>query len=210
MFFENLAFILPSFSQFLLKRILVFSHKMVFIKNEAALLCVTMLERARASTCNYNVVYTFLIYCLPLRSSAFVVYFSTAFWHGNEAFPKGSTWNEIVPFLVIFLLPYSICRGVKICFYSCRYQNQNFSLVSHLCRSCSTRVALVSFVQHSCRTRVRLVSHSCRPCLNRVALVSRSCRSYRTRVARVWRSGCKLDQIKKDYCNQFCGIIRQL
>ena len=153
---------------------------MVFIKNEAALLCVTMLERARASTCNYNVVYTFLIYCLPLRSSAFVVYFSTAFWHGNEAFPKGSTWNEIVPFLVIFLLPYSICRGVKICFYSCRYQNQNFSLVSHLCRSCSTRVVRVALVSHSCQTCVALVSPVSQSCRTRVAfvsVVSHSCRS---------------------------------
>ena len=47
MFFQNLAFILPSF-QFLLKRMLVFSHKMFFIKNEAALLCVTMQERGWA------------------------------------------------------------------------------------------------------------------------------------------------------------------
>ena len=52
-------------------------------------------------------------------------------------------------------------RVVKICFNSCRYQNQNFSLVSHSCRSFSTLVALVSFLQHSCRThfvRVALVS----------------------------------------------------
>ena len=35
-------------STFLLKRMLRFSHNMVFIKNEAALLCVTMLEHARA------------------------------------------------------------------------------------------------------------------------------------------------------------------
>ena len=45
MFFQNLAFILPSFQQFLLKRMLVFSHETVFIKNEAALLCVTMRDR---------------------------------------------------------------------------------------------------------------------------------------------------------------------
>ena len=160
--------------------------------------------------CSYNLVYNFLIQLFPLKSLVFVVHFLNAFWHGNETFPKGSSQYEIVPLLVVFHLPYSKYKGVKICFYSCRYQNQNFSLVSHLCRSCSTRVALVSFVQHSCRTRVRLVSHSCRPCLNRIALVSRSYRSYRTRVARVWRSGCKLDQIKKNYCNQFCGIIRQL
>ena len=67
---------------------LVFSHKMVFIENEAALLCVTMREGARASTCSYNLVYNFLIYLLPLKSSVFVVHFSNAFWHGNEAFQK--------------------------------------------------------------------------------------------------------------------------
>ena len=128
--------------------------------------------------CSYNLVYNFLIQLLPLKSSVFVVHFSNAFWHGNEAFPKVSSQNEIVPLLVIFHLPYSKYRGVKICFYLCRYQNQNVSLVSHSCRSCSTRVALASFVQHSCCTCVALmllVSHSCRQCcihVARVALVS--------------------------------------
>ena len=75
----------------LAKRILVFSHKMVFIENEAALLCVTMREHTRASTCSYNLVYNFLIYLLPLKSSVFVVHFLNAFWHGNEAFPKSSS-----------------------------------------------------------------------------------------------------------------------
>ena len=133
MLFQNLAFILPSFQQFLLKRMLVFSHKMIFIKNETALLCVTMRERART------------------------------FWHGNKTFPKGSSQYEIVPLLVVFHLPYSKYKGVKICFYSCHYQNQNFSLLSHSCHSGSTRVALVPFVLHLCRTRVAsvsLVSHS--------------------------------------------------
>ena len=36
---------------------------------------------------------------------------------------------EIVTFFVVFHLPYSKFKGVKICFYPCRYQNQNFSLV---------------------------------------------------------------------------------
>ena len=110
--------------------------------------------------CSYNLVYNFLIQLLPLKSSVFVVHFSNAFWHGNEAFPKVSFQNEIVPLLVIFHLPYSKYRGVKICFYSCRYQNQNFSLVSHSCRSCNTRVALAS---HLCC--------SCRQCRIRVALM---------------------------------------
>ena len=69
-----------------------------------------------------------------------------AYWHGNETFPKGSSYNEIVPLLVVFHLPYSKYNVVKICFYLCRYQNQNFSLVSHSCRSCSTRVAPMSLV----------------------------------------------------------------
>ena len=140
---------------------LVFSHKMVFIENEAALLCVTMREHTRASTCSYNLVYNFLIYLLPLKSSVFVVHFSNALWYGNKAFLKGSSWNEIVPLLVIFHLPYIRYRGVKICFYTYSYQNRDFSLLSYSCHPCSTRVTLVSFMKHSCRsccTRVAFVS----------------------------------------------------
>ena len=174
MFFENLAFILPSFQQFLLKRILVFSYKIVFIENETALLCVTVRERTRASTYSSKQVQKFLIYLLLLKSSIFVVHFSNAFWHGNGVFPKGSSQNEIAALLVIFNLPCSKYRGVKICFYSCSYQNQNFSLVLHLCRSCST------------------LSHSCHSCSTRVTLASRSCFLCLTRVTRVWRSCCKL------------------
>ena len=148
---------------------------MLFIENEAAVLCVTMRERPRALTCSYNLVYTFLIYLLPLKSSVFVVHFSNAFWHRNEAFPKGSSWNEIVPLLIFFHFSYSKCKDIKICFYSCCYQNQFFSLVSHSCRSCSARVPLAS---HLCCS-ASLMSHSCHSCC--------------TLVARVWRSCCKLD-----------------
>ena len=88
---------------------------MVFIENETVLLCLTMRKRVRASTCSYNLEYKFLIYLLLLKSSVFVVHFSNAFWHGNEAFPKGSS-------------------------YSWHYENQNFSLMSH---SCHTGVARV-------------------------------------------------------------------
>ena len=131
--------------------------------------------------CSYNLVYKCLIQLLPLKSSVFVVHFSNAFQHGNKAFPKVSSYSKIVPLLVIFDLPYSKYRGVKICFYLCRYQNQNFLLVSHSCRSCSTRVTLVS--------------HSCYSCLTRVALVLLVSHSCRTRVAYVWHSCCKLGQI---------------
>ena len=110
--------------------------------------------------CSYNLVYNFLIQLSPGKSSVFVVHFSIAFWYVNEVFPKDSSQNETVRLIVIFHLPYSKYKGVKICFYSCRYQNQNFAVVLHSCLSCSTRVALVSQSCHICVTRVALVSHS--------------------------------------------------
>ena len=124
--------------------------------------------------CSYHLVYNFLIQLLSLKSLVFVVHFLNPFWHGNEASPKGSSQDESVPLLLVFHSPHSKYKDVKTCFYQCRYQNQNFSLVSHSFRSCSTRVALVLFVQHSCRTcvacltrvaSVALVLHSCRSCL---------------------------------------------
>ena len=80
--------------------------------------------------CSYNLGYKLLGKLLPLKSSVFVVHFSNALWHGKEVLPNGSTYNGISPLLVIFYLPCSKYRGVKIYFYSCRYQHQNFSLVS--------------------------------------------------------------------------------
>ena len=121
--------------------------------------------------CSYNLVYNFLIQLLPLKRSVLVVHFSNPFWHRNEAFPKVSSQNGIVPLFEIFHLPYSKYMGVKIYFHSHCYENQNFSLVQHSCRSCSTHVALVSLMSYSFCTRV-------------------------TRVARVWHSCCKLDQIQ--------------
>ena len=163
MFFQNLAFILPSFQQFLLKRMLVLSHKMVLIKNKAALLCLTMRERSKG-ICNYNLVYNFAIQLIAYSQIAFAIKkfsFCGALFKRILAWERGISkrqFIEIVPFLVVFRLPYSKYKGLKICFYWCRYQNQNFSLVSQSCRSGSTCVALVS--------------HSCRSCLIRVASVA--------------------------------------
>ena len=102
--------------------------------------------------CSYSLVYKFLIQLLTLKISVYVVHLSNVFCHRNKPFLKGSFENEIVPFLVLFHLPYSKYRAVKIYFHSCLYQNQVFSLVSHSCRFCSTCAALLSFVQHFCRT----------------------------------------------------------
>ena len=52
--------------------------------------------------CGYNLVYHFFVYLLPLKSSVFVVYFSSAFWHGKETLPKHDSLTKIVPLLVIF------------------------------------------------------------------------------------------------------------
>ena len=130
---------------------------------------------------SHNLFYNFLIQFLPLKSSVFAVHISNAFQHGNEAFPKVNFQDEIDPLHVIFHLRYSKYRGVRICFYSCRYQNQNFftrvvqvAFVLHSCRSCSTRVALVLHPCCSCLTRVTLVllvSHSCCTRVTHVALV---------------------------------------
>ena len=104
---RNLTFILNVLSEsgihftqlsiVLAKKMLLLSHKMVHIKNEAALLCVTMRERARAfaatiqfTTLPYS-LQLIAIQLLPLKSLVFVVHFSMAFWHGNEPFPKGSS-----------------------------------------------------------------------------------------------------------------------
>ena len=56
MFFQNLEFIFPSFEWFLLKKMLLDSHKVIFIEDGAVLLCLTMPERAGA--------FTATIYCI--------------------------------------------------------------------------------------------------------------------------------------------------
>ena len=108
------------------------------------------------SICSYyNLVYNFLMQLFSLESLVFLVQFLNVFRHGKETFPKSSSQNEIVPLLVVFHLPYSKYKGVKICLYPCRYQNQSLSLVSHSCRSCNTRVPLVS---PSCCIRIACVA----------------------------------------------------
>ena len=121
--------------------------------------------------CSYNLVYNFLLQLFPLKILVFVAHFLSAFWHRKETFPKCSSQNEIVPLLIVFHLPYSKYKDVKICFYSCCCKIKIF-------RSCRTRVVSVAFVSHlralvpysyrQCHTGVAfvlLVSHSLRSCL---------------------------------------------
>ena len=131
------------------------SHKVIFIKNEAVLLCVTLRKGATAFAATIQCV-TFLIQLLQLQSSVFAVHFFNAFWLGNEAFSKGS-------------YQFKLFLGVKICFHSSRYENQKFPLVQYSCRTGVVRVAFVLHSCHSCLTR------SCRSCRTRVARVWHSC-----------------------------------
>ena len=55
----------------------------------------------REGICSHSLVYNFLILLLRLQSSVFVAHFSNAFTRGNDAFPKVSSQNEVVPLLVI-------------------------------------------------------------------------------------------------------------
>ena len=70
-----------------------------------------------------------------LKSLVCVVHFLNEFWHGKEIFPRSSSYNEIVPLLIVFHLPYSKYKVVKICFT--RIVTKSKFL---------TRVTLVSFV----------------------------------------------------------------
>ena len=56
MFYQNLAFVFPSFDS-LAKKMLLVSHKVIIIENEATVLCVTVW----GGICSYSLVYNFLI-----------------------------------------------------------------------------------------------------------------------------------------------------
>ena len=131
---------------------------------------------SRKGICSYYLMYTFLVQLLRLKSSVFMVIFLNAFWYGNEAFPKGSSQNEVATLLIVFHLPYTKHWDVKYVFTrvvikikifrSCRTRVVRIALMSHSFCSCSTCVAPVS---HFCRTRITFLSHFCR---TRVALMS--------------------------------------
>ena len=139
----------------------------------------------REGICSHSLVYNFLILLLRLQSSVFVAHFSNAFTRGNDAFPKVSSQNEVVPLLVILshIANRQECENV-------------FTLVTlftlikikifHLCRTRVIYVALVSFVLRSRCARVALALYLCRSC--------------RASVARVWHSCYKIEQIK-NYIN---------
>ena len=122
---------------------LVVSRKIVFIENYAWL--------CGKGICSYNLVYNFLIYLLSLQDSVCVVPFSNAFWHGNKAFAKGSSQNEIVPLLIIFqYIKIIIIYSIYILYIHSIYIFTLAVTKIKIFHSCHTRVTFVSLVFDTC------------------------------------------------------------
>ena len=68
---------------------LLFSYKIVLIENEAALMCVTMQERARVFAATVSVQRFDIAFVI--KTFSFVAHSLNAFWHGNKTFLKGSS-----------------------------------------------------------------------------------------------------------------------
>ena len=138
---------------------LLVSHKIVFIENEAALLYVPMREHTEG--------FAAIIQLIAYMSSFFVVHFSNAFQHGKKAFPKSSSFIQLIQGCENM---FSLAQLSKSKFFHpCRNRVVRTGLVSHLCcthvtnclalimHSCCTPVALVLLALHSCRSSLALV-----------------------------------------------------
>ena len=113
--------------------------------------CATMRNYAR--TCkgiyNCNLACNFLVLHLPLAKK-FNFLWCTFQMHVGM---RTGHFKEVVLRMKLFFslhLPYSLYRGVKICFHLCRYGNEKFSLMLYLCDTCLTSVALVSLESCTC------------------------------------------------------------
>ena len=192
MLFQNLAFILPSFQQFFLKRMLLVSCKVVCVENEALLLCLTMRERASAFAATIQCVtflYSFCHYKVQFLWCTFQMHFGM----GTRHFQK-------VVFRMKLFSPCNLSFAIQL-IQGCE---NLFSLMSLSKSKFLTRVALVSFVQHSCRfcvALVSLVSHSCCTRVVCVALLSFVSLVSGTRVIKQTRP-MDLWFVIFDYCQQ--------
>ena len=159
----------------MLKRVLFVLYKVVFIENEAVLLCVIMRKRAW--------VFAATIYCITFwyRVCRYKVQFlwcsfQTRFGTGRSHFQKVVLlkWNCFSSCNLSFAMQQMSVLGCK----------NMFSLVSLSKLKFITSVTLVSFVSYTCRTRVVLVSlllHSyclCRTCVALVSLVLHPCLAF--------------------------------
>ena len=146
---------------------LLVSYKVVFIENEAVLLCVTIWECARVFAATISCVtfwYSFYHYKVHILWSTFQMHFGMGTRH----------FQKVILRMKLFLsLQSFICHVANIGVWKYVF----------------TCVVIKIKISHSCRTRVVrvvLVSHSCWTLLARVSLVLHSCPSCRTCVARVW------------------------
>ena len=142
---RNINFILNVLSEFSinfaqfsivqLKGMLLVSHKVIFIENEA----VTMRNYAGMckDICSFNLDCNFLIQLLPLQNSVSVMHFSNAFGMETRHLQKVVLKMKLFLSLQSFICHYVFtCVAIKI---------KNF----HSCIRV-VRVALVSLVSHSC------------------------------------------------------------
>ena len=156
MFFQNLAFILPSFQWFLLKRMLLVSHKLVFIKREAVLLSVSMWERAKA--------FAATIYCVILWYSFchYKVQFLWCTFQMNVAMETRHFEKVVLRKKLLLSLLSFICDIANIGVWKYVFTRIVIKIFFfHSCRSCSTRVTLVSYSCRLFRIRVARIWHSC-------------------------------------------------
>ena len=134
------------------------THKVIFIKSEALLLCAVMWERAKALAATIQFItfwYSFCDYKIRFLHCTFQTHFDIGTRHSQKV---------VLKMILLLSLQSFICHianiGVWKCiftglimkikiFHSYHARVVRVALVSHSCRSCSTRVTHVSFVSHS-------------------------------------------------------------
>ena len=146
---------------------LLVSHKVVFIENEAVLLCVTMRKCARAFASTIYCVtiwYSFCHYKVQFSWCTFQTHFGMGMRH----------FQKIVLTTKLFLSLQSFIGHIA---------NISFGYIRNkICHSCRSRVDCVALVLYLCCAHVADVS-----------LVSHSYRLWHICVARVWHLCCKIE-----------------
>ena len=139
---------------------LLVSHKMVFIENEAGLLCVTMRERAKAFAATILCTTFWYSFCHH-RVQFLWCTFQRHFGMRTRHFQKVVLRMKLFPSLQSF-----ICHIANIEVWKYVFTRVIIKIkIFHSCRARAVPVAFVSYFCRSCNTRVRLVSHSCCSCL---------------------------------------------
>ena len=126
------------------------THKVIFIKSEALLLCAVMWERAKALAATIQFItfwYSFCDYKIRFLHCTFQTHFDIGTRHSQKVVLKMILLLSLQSFIWKYIFTGLIMK-IKI-FHSYHARVVRVALVSHSCRSCSTRVTHVSFVSHS-------------------------------------------------------------